>query len=69
MTPGARRSLRRIVAPTGYTCRLIRNHNLFVLDALERWHMIERRGGFALPTPLGNYAIHYLDDHDEGERP
>lgn len=68
MTPRARRSLARIVSLVSYTCRLERNHNNFVLDALERWHMIERRGGFALPTPLGVYAVCYLEDHDEGER-
>lgn len=62
MTPRARASLHRIVRPMGYTCRLARNHNLFVLDALERWHLIERRDGWALPTALGNYTVHYLDD-------
>jgi hypothetical protein len=38
-----------------------------VLDALERWHFIERRGGFAIPTPLGVYAVRYLNEQ-EGER-
>jgi hypothetical protein len=37
-----------------------------VLDALERWHFIERRGGFAIPTPLGVYAVQYLNEQ-EGE--
>lgn len=68
MTPRARQSLRRIIRPVGYACRLERNHNNFVLDALERWHFIERRGGFVLPTPLGAYAVSYLEDR-EGERP
>lgn len=67
MTPRARRSLQRIVRPLGYTCRLERNHNRFVLDALERWHLIERHDGWALPTLLGRFTIHYLEDR-EGER-
>ncbi len=62
MTPRAKRSLRRIVRPTGYTCRLTRNHNTFVLDALERWHMITRRDGWALPTPLGHHTVQYLEE-------
>lgn len=68
MTPRTLRSLRRIVRPTSYTCRLTRNHNLFVLDALERWHMITRRDGWALPTSLGAYTVQYLTDIDKGER-
>jgi hypothetical protein len=69
VTPRAQRALARIVRPVSYTCRLERNHNNFVLDALERWHMIERRGGFALPTPLGNYTVHYLEDREGATRP
>lgn len=67
MTPQMLRSLRRIVSPFSYTCRLTRNHNGFVLDALEARYLITRRGGFALPTQLGNYTVHYLEDH-EGQR-
>lgn len=67
MTPRAKASLTRIVRPTSYTCRLARNHNRFVLDALERWHLIERRDGWALPTPVGVYAINYLYTK-EGEK-
>ncbi len=61
------RSLRRIVRPFSYTVRLERNHNNLVLQPLERRHLITRRGGFALPTQLGNYTVHYLDEH-EGQR-
>ncbi len=67
MTPRAEAALRRIVTPVGYTCRLERNHNRFVLDALQRLHMIDRRGGWVLPTPLGTWTAHYLDNR-EGER-
>ena len=54
-------TLRRIVRPYGYTCRLTRNHNNFVLDALARWDFIELRGdGWARPTLLGVFALdHY----------
>lgn len=69
MTPGTKRSLRRIVTPTGYTCRLIRNHNLFVLWALRRRGLIDIRDRWVLPTDWGVLTVAYLDDHDEGERP
>lgn len=68
MTPGARRSLRRIVTPTSYTCRLIRNHNLFVLWALRRRGLIDICDRWVLPTDWGVLTVAYLDDHDEGER-
>lgn len=64
MTPKVRASLRRIVRPLSYTCRLARNHNNFVLDALERAEMIERRGGWAVPTPIGTYAVYYWEDRE-----
>lgn len=69
MTPRTLRSLRRIVRPTGYTCRLTRNHNLFVLWALRRRGLIDIRGGWALPTDWGVLTIAYrTEDIDEGER-
>lgn len=62
MNPRTQRSLRRIVRPTGYTCRLARNHNNFVLDGLVRWGMIERHGdGWVRPTGLGIVVASYLE--------
>lgn len=62
MTPRVKASLRRIARPTGYTCRLERNHNNFVLDALVRWEMIERHeGGWVRPTGLGLVVAAYLE--------
>jgi hypothetical protein len=63
------RSLRRIVRPIDYTCRLTRNHNLFVLWALCRRGLIDIREGWALPTDWGVLTIAYrTEDFDEGER-
>lgn len=51
--------------PISYTCRLTRNHNNFVLDALERWDFIERRGdGWATPTELGIFAANYYAERN-----
>lgn len=59
MRPRTRASLRRIVQPTSYTCRLVRNHNLFVLWALLRRGYIEIRDGWVLPTDRGVMVVAY----------
>ena len=67
MTPRTRRSLRRIVRPVGYTCRLTRNHNRFVLDALERRGLIMRKGdGWARPTERGVVVVSYWELEEKG---
>lgn len=62
LTVHMRRSFRRIILPYGYTCRLTRNHNNFVLNGLARLHFIELRGdGWARPTELGVFAFNYYE--------
>lgn len=62
LTERMRWSFRRIIRPYGYTCRLTRNHNNFVLNGLARLHFIELRGdGWARPTELGVFAFHYYE--------
>lgn len=58
-----RYSLGRIVRPLTYTCRLTRNHNNFVLNALVRMAFIDelKDDGWARPTALGIFAFHYYD--------
>lgn len=69
MTPRTRASLRRIVRPFSYTCRLARNHNNFVLDGLVRWGMIERRGdGWVGPTGLGIAVVTYWEVQEPEKR-
>lgn len=52
--------------PVSYTCRLARNHNRFVLDALARRGLIERRDGWALPTGLGEAVVIYWELEERG---
>lgn len=62
MNPRTVASLRRIVRPKSYTCRLARNHNNFVLDGLVRWGMITRcDDGWVRPTGLGIVVASYLE--------
>lgn len=62
LTERMRWTFQRIIRPYGYTCRLTRNHNNFVLNGLARLHFIELRGdGWARPTELGTFAFHYYE--------